>query len=147
METTIKKTVRGATMEAIFDKCETFSIRQFKAINLESESDYNPQSNYKYEILIRHAEDTDANVLFEEARFKQEILTKPQYTAQKDKIMKATCENFINDLRGKLEALQYKYTNNTRIFDNEQEYLEFCRAQVNATTLKMIAFNEELYNA
>lgn len=147
METRIKKTVRGATMEAIFDKCETFSIKQYKALNLESESDYNPQSNYKYEILMRHAEDTDANVLFEEARYKHEILDKPQYAAGKDKIMKATCENFLNDLRGKLEALQYKYVNNTRTFDNEQEYLEFCRAQINATTLKMIAFNEESFNS
>jgi hypothetical protein len=69
MQTTIIKTVKGAIMEALFDNCETFSVRHFRALNLQSEADYNAESNYKYEITIRHAEDTDANVLFEEARF------------------------------------------------------------------------------
>lgn len=74
METTINKTVKGATMEAIFNNCETFSVRHFIGENITEET-YNPQSNYRYEIRIRHAENTDANVLFEEARFKQENLT------------------------------------------------------------------------
>ena len=73
METTIKKTVKGATMESLFESCDLFSVRYFKALNLKSEEDYNPESRYNYEIRIRHAENTDANVLFEEARFKNEI--------------------------------------------------------------------------
>ena len=75
MQTTITKTVKGETMEAIFDNCETLSVRYFRALDLEDEKDYDPESRYKYEINIRHAENTDANVLFEEARFKQENLT------------------------------------------------------------------------
>jgi len=75
METTIKKTVRSATMEAIFDNCDLFSVRSFKALDLKSEKDFDPEYRYKYEIRIRHAENTDANVLFEEARFKHENLT------------------------------------------------------------------------
>jgi hypothetical protein len=71
METTISKTVKGATMESLFDNCELFSIRYFNS-NEITEDEYNPENRYKYEIRIRHAEGTDANVLFEEARFKEE---------------------------------------------------------------------------
>jgi len=73
METTIFKTVKGATMEAIFDNSEAANVKYFKAIAAH-DSGYNPEEKYKYEITIRHPEGTDANVLFEEARFKQEIL-------------------------------------------------------------------------
>lgn len=72
METTIKKTVKGATMEALFENSEALNVKHFSALDLENEADYNPDSAYKYEILIRHPEGTDANVLFEEARFKKE---------------------------------------------------------------------------
>lgn len=75
METTIKKTVRGETMEAIFDAPELVNVKHYKAINLEREKDYDPKSNYRYEIKIRHSDSTDANVLFEEARFRIENLT------------------------------------------------------------------------
>jgi len=74
METTIFKTVKGSTMEAIFDNSETANIKYFKAIAAH-DSGYDPEEKYKYEITIRHPENTDANVLFEEARFKAEILT------------------------------------------------------------------------
>ena len=74
MTTTIKKTVRGETMEAIFDNCTAFSVRHFIALDLGNPSEYNPKTNYKYEINIRHAENTDANVLFENERFKTEII-------------------------------------------------------------------------
>ncbi len=73
METTIFKTVKGSTMEAIFDNSETANVKYFKAI-APHDSGYNPEEKYKYEITIRHPENTDANVLFEEARFKAEIL-------------------------------------------------------------------------
>ena len=76
METTIYKTVKGKTIESIFEECKSFSIRFFKALNLKNESDYQEEKKYKYEIKIRHAENTDANVLFEEERFKREILNK-----------------------------------------------------------------------
>jgi len=66
------------------------------------------------------------------------------YTAEKDKVMKSATANFLNDLQGKLEAMNYKFANNTRIFDSELEYLHFCRKQINATTLKMMAFNIEM---
>lgn len=75
METTINKTVKAATMDALFENCDTFSIRHFEAKDMDEEN-YSPESRYYYEIRIRHAEDTDANVLFEEARFKEENLTK-----------------------------------------------------------------------
>ena len=73
METTIYKTVKGSTMEAIFDNSETANVKYFKAIAAH-DSGYDPEEKYKYEIRVRHPENTDANVLFEEARFKAEIL-------------------------------------------------------------------------
>lgn len=73
METTIRKTVKGATMEAIFNTPELLNVRYFKCLNLDSEDNFDPEYRYKYEIKIRHAENEDANVLFEEARFKNEI--------------------------------------------------------------------------
>lgn len=75
METTIFKTVKGSTMEAIFDNCETFSVRYYNAENITDEN-YNPESSYKYEIKIRHAENKGANLLFENERFRVENLTK-----------------------------------------------------------------------
>lgn len=59
-------------MEALFNNSGAVNIKHFKALDLENEDDYTPDSNYQYEITIRHPEGTDANVLFEEARFKQE---------------------------------------------------------------------------
>ncbi len=73
METTILKTVKGSTMEAIFDKSETINVKHYEAIGV-NDSNYDPEEKYKYEIRVRHPENTDANVLFEEARFKAEIL-------------------------------------------------------------------------
>ena len=74
METTIRKTVKGKTMETIFENSNTLNIKYFKALNLERGADYNPDTNYKYEITIRHADGKDVNVLFEEERFKVEVL-------------------------------------------------------------------------
>jgi hypothetical protein len=44
METTIKKTVKGATMESIFESCDLFSVQYFKALDLKNEKDYSPKS-------------------------------------------------------------------------------------------------------
>lgn len=74
METTIKKTVKGATMEALFNSCELFSVKYFENLTLKDNEEFNPAKNYRYKILLRHPENTDANVLFEEARFQQEIV-------------------------------------------------------------------------
>lgn len=68
----------------------------------------------------------------------------PKYTAEKDKVMKAATANFLNDLKGKLEAMNYKFANNTRIFDSELEYLMFCRQQIRAVVLKQLAFDIEM---
>lgn len=76
MQTTILKTVKGETMEKLFDNSNLINIRYFKAINLLNEEDYNPENRYKYEITIRHEENVDVDVLFEEARFNKEILKK-----------------------------------------------------------------------
>ena len=67
-----------------------------------------------------------------------------RYTADKDKIMKLATANFLSDLGSKLEAMNYKFANHTRVFDNEMEYLMFCRQQIKAVVLKSIAFDIEM---
>ena len=78
METTINKTVKASTMDALFESCDTFSIRHYEAKDM-IEDEYEPENKYSYEIRVRHAENTDANVLFEQAVFKEENLKKTTY--------------------------------------------------------------------
>lgn len=54
-------------MEQIFNKATNLSIRQFTALTLKSDSDYRPEKKYKYEIIVRHADGTEAMLLFNEA--------------------------------------------------------------------------------
>jgi hypothetical protein len=104
METTITKTVKGETMEAIFDNSETANVKYFKAI-APHDSGYNPEEKYKYEITIRHPEGTDANVIFEEARFRVENMT---VTPKKKKAdIDKTFKTEINKLQ-KVEAISEK---------------------------------------
>lgn len=78
METRLTKTVKGSTMEAMFNNCETFSIKHFKALDLPSEEEYDENYCYKYEFVMRHPENTGANLLFENERFRIENLSEPQ---------------------------------------------------------------------
>jgi hypothetical protein len=66
METKIIKKVKGSTMEKLFDST-IINIRYYKALDLENESDYDPEKKYKYEINIRHNEGKNAKKLFNEA--------------------------------------------------------------------------------
>jgi hypothetical protein len=131
METTIKKTVKGSTMEAIFDNCQTFSIRHFNADNITADK-YNPKQNYSYTIRIRHAEDTDANVLFEEARFKFEILEKRSTGAAKK----------IARLQLKVDKLTAKLENDIRAICEQLDYKNSSRFSYNIDRLQQ--FNKEL---
>jgi hypothetical protein len=70
METTIIKTVKGATMEQLFNDDANCNIRYYKALNLKNEKDYNPEEKYRFEILIRHTEETEAEKLFQNAIIK-----------------------------------------------------------------------------
>lgn len=65
METTINKTVKGSTMEQMFDNSTNFSVKYFKNMNLKAEDEWNPNKKYKYKILIRHDENTNAIELLE----------------------------------------------------------------------------------
>lgn len=131
METTIKKTVKGETMEAIFDNCETFSVRHFNADNI-TEDNYNPKQNYSYTIRIRHAEETDANVLFEDERFKREILAKRSTGATKK----------IASLQLKVDKLAAKLENDIRTICEQLDYKNSSRFSYNIDRLQ--AFNKEL---
>lgn len=131
METTIKKTLRGATMEAIFDNCQTFSVRHFEGQNI-TEDNYNPKQNYLYTIRIRHAEETDANVLFEEERFKREILEKRNTGATKK----------IARLQLKVDKLTAKLENDIRAICEQLDYHNSSRFSYNIDRLQQ--FNKEL---
>lgn len=58
---------------------------------------------------------------------------------RKKKIIANVCENLLKELEVKFEYIQYKYSNNTKIFDSEDEYLKFCREQIYAATLENIS--------
>lgn len=58
---------------------------------------------------------------------------------RKKKIIANVCENLLKDLEVKFEYIQHKYSNNTKVFDSEDEYLKFCREQIYATTLENIS--------
>lgn len=67
-----------------------------------------------------------------------------KYIVEKDNLMKAATSNFLTDLQGKLEAMNLKFQNSTRVFDNEIEYLMFCRQQIRAVVLKSMVFDIEM---
>ena len=131
METTIKKTVKGSTMEAIFDNCQTFSVRQYHADNI-TDDNYNPKQNYSFTIRIRHAEETDANVLFEEERFKREILKKKNTGAAKK----------IARLQSKVDKLTAKLKNDIYEICENLDYHNSSRFSYNIDRLEH--FNNEL---
>ena len=80
METTIIKTVKGSTMEKIFNKSKVINVKNYEALNV-SDTMYKPSKKYQFEIRIRHAEDTDAEALFQT---EIELFEKPK----KEKIVK-----------------------------------------------------------
>ena len=131
METIIKKTVKGSTMEAIFESCQTFSVRQYHADNI-TDGNYNPKQNYSFTIRIRHNEDTDANVLFEEARFEFEILEKRNTGAAKK----------IARLQSKVDKLTAKLKNDIYEICENLDYHNSSRFSYNIDRLEH--FNNEL---
>ncbi len=67
METTIYKTIKGSQMESIYEaRHSDISIRYYNAEGV-SNSDYLRSKKYKFRILIRHPENTNANDLFDKA--------------------------------------------------------------------------------
>lgn len=66
METTIYRTIKGARMEMLFEaQHKNINIKHYEAQGV-SEEDYSSDKKYKFEILIRHGEETDAEKLFDE---------------------------------------------------------------------------------
>lgn len=71
METTIKRTLTGKEMEAIFDaQHDRILIKHYEALNIPNDETYNPKNKYKFAITIRHPEEENATLLFVEARRK-----------------------------------------------------------------------------
>lgn len=67
METTIFRTIKGSQMEQLFEaEHPDISIKYYSAINV-LESEYSNNKKYKFEILIRHGEGTNADELFDKA--------------------------------------------------------------------------------
>lgn len=65
METTIYKTAKASVVEKVFDESEVISIRMYEALNCNNNERCNPGSKYKYKMLIRHPEGTNASELFD----------------------------------------------------------------------------------
>lgn len=107
METTIFKIVKGADMESLFEKSEFVNIRHYEAVNVNDER-YFKNLRYKFKILIRHPEGTDAQLIFETALNAMKKSTvndvmKRQYISQTRQCIKAEMKNIENDLLYKLD--------------------------------------------
>jgi hypothetical protein len=63
MESTIYRTVLGSEIEKMFDARNDINIRFYQTD--VPNSDYSPHEKYKFQILIRHSENTNANELFD----------------------------------------------------------------------------------
>lgn len=67
METTIFRKVKGSDMETIFEhKSHLVNVKHYEGMNIHDDK-YTPSKSYKFRILIRHAEDADAELLFTNA--------------------------------------------------------------------------------
>ncbi|MFA5300529.1 MAG: hypothetical protein WC389_20270 [Lutibacter sp.] len=64
METTITKTVKGSTMEQIFESSKVLIIRHYKKIESQNII-HKPEQKYIYKIKICNPEGTDAATLFQ----------------------------------------------------------------------------------
>lgn len=67
METTLTATLKGSTMEKIFDNSKILNVRHYKALDLKEEKDYKASKKYKYEILVRHSEHASPGTLLQQA--------------------------------------------------------------------------------
>ena len=114
METTITRTVKGELMESIFNDCNSFSVRFFTAKDLESEKDYDPKKSYFYEIKIRHAEETDAEKLFD---------AETQTAREQESL-----QNFANRFNMKVHVRNYedKRKKNTYFLEEGNETISPC---------------------
>jgi hypothetical protein len=54
-------------MEAIFENSKICNVRNYTVTNLVSDETYNRKNKYKFEILIRHPERTNAEDIFNTA--------------------------------------------------------------------------------
>lgn len=67
METRFKKSIKGKIMESLFDNCDSFMVKFYNNLTLKEGDEFNEEKTYKYDILIRHSENTDAKKLLNEA--------------------------------------------------------------------------------
>lgn len=61
METTIRKKIKGAIMETIFESDENCNVRYFT--NNDDVNDFDPEKKYMYTIVIRHSENENPKEL------------------------------------------------------------------------------------
>jgi hypothetical protein len=68
METTLFKTVKGSTMENLFNSSSLLNIRHYRPVSdMVTDANYNQDDRYAYEIVVRHPEESNAETLFQKA--------------------------------------------------------------------------------
>jgi hypothetical protein len=79
MTTTFKMIVLGAAMEHLFDNATDFSVRFYENLTIKEDEEFNEDKKYKYNIIIRHPEETNGKELFVKAisEFKTQKTTTP----------------------------------------------------------------------
>jgi len=72
----IVKKVKGSTMDEIFENSSMLSVRWYEIIGYDDKKDWNPKTSYKFRIIVRHPEESDAKTLFNEEIERVETLCK-----------------------------------------------------------------------
>lgn len=63
-----------------------------------------------------------------------------QHTVEKDRVMRASINLRLTELRGEFELLAYKYLNNTVQYSAD-EYEQFCKTELNKILLDNVKTN------
>jgi hypothetical protein len=86
METTIRKSLKGVEMEIMFEtQHEKINIKFYENSSMKEDDEFRLLKTYKYKLLIRHPEGTDASQLFDEALEKvRGTITKSLLTVSTD---------------------------------------------------------------
>jgi len=153
METTIFKTIKAAQIELMFNTCfDNFTIKHYKTNDVPTELSILENEKYKFEIKIRHNENTNANDLFDR-NFCKLFPTKLKKLPKKRLFL---CSTEIGRVKGRISFYIAEIIPNEglRLIDNDYTCLtsshkglesEAVQALVNKNELPITAINKDHY--
>jgi hypothetical protein len=140
METTIKRTLKGKQMEMIF--ASDSGIRYYEALNIPNDESYSSRKSYKFSIVIRHPEETNANILFDEMKEKM-FPTKPK-KEPKRKVFLVSTE--VGRHKGKISFYIAEIVPNKglRLIDNDYTCSTQCHKGIESEAVQALVNKNEL---